>query len=418
MFFANGSITSNAANVAEFFHQLSRGEVLQPESTAQLFDFVSTGAVAGDTTANQVADGGFYGLGVTADLFPWGETRSAGGSIPGYRSDVNYFPGDDTTIAVLTNGSSEFDDLLKFGLFTRAFSAALANTLELADTSAINGTENDDLLTGTRESDIINGLEGNDTLLGEDGVDALDGGRGNDSLNGGKDRDVLFGKEGNDLLDGGEDNDLINGGIGNDDLKGSTGADSLLGSQGDDRLDGGEDNDLLDGGAGSDRLTDTRGNNSLYGNDGDDFLFTGMGDDRLAGDEGNDRLEANSGNDRLFGNEGDDFLNGGEDNDSLLGGSGNDALVGLSGNDTFTGGDGSDRFVLQPGAIATIADFTDGQDLLELSTGLTYADLNIMQGQGDNASDTLITLNENDEILAILTGVNAGAIAPTDFAMT
>ena len=72
--------------------------------------------------------------------------------------------------------------------------------------------------------------------------------------------------------------------------------------------------------------------------------------DTLAGQDGHDALHGDAGNDRLFGGAGDDTLDGGAGNDFLVGGGGADAFV-------FGGSGGVD----------TLLDFSDGEDLIDLS---------------------------------------------------
>jgi Ca2+-binding RTX toxin-like protein len=57
--------------------------------------------------------------------------------------------------------------------------------------NAINGTNGNDRLDGTREADALNGKAGNDRLSGGRGDDALNGGAGNDILEGGRDDDTF-----------------------------------------------------------------------------------------------------------------------------------------------------------------------------------------------------------------------------------
>lgn len=112
--------------------------------------------------------------------------------------------------------------------------------------------------------------------------------------------------------------------------------------------------------------------------------------------------------DLLIGNTGDNFINGSYGNDTLIGGFGNNLL---------TGGVGRDLFVLAPGpGIDTITDFTIGQDSIGLSGGLTYEQLSIVQGIDLNANDSFITVTDSAEVLAVLLGVPAAAIAsPANF---
>jgi Ca2+-binding RTX toxin-like protein len=409
-----GSIVASAEDLAIFFDSLASGDLLQPESTAEIFNYVDVqidGNPSGDNSADPPSSDVFqFGLGSFASELPWGETKSMSGGIYGYTSEVDHLINSDTTISVLVNQSSPKADLAR-----AAFKASIAGTLDSSD-AAIAGTENQETLTGTAANDITNSLEGDDAIAGQDGLDVLNGGQGNDSLDGGNSNDLLLGKENNDLLNGGNEGDLLNGGDGDDQLNGGNDNDSLLGGQGSDRLNGNEGSDILDGGAGNDLLRDTEGDNVLYGNEGDDWLFAGKGNDIFYGEAGNDQAIANGGNDQLFGGLGSDDLNGGAGDDQLLGGEGDDLLIGGAGSDSLTGDSGSDRFMLPTKGTDTITDFTDDQDLLYLPENLAFEDLTITQGQGDNAANVLITFQEQN--LAILADVNVEGINQEDFALS
>lgn len=133
------------------------------------------------------------------------------------------------------------------------------------------------------------------------------------------------------------------------------------------------------------------------------------GDDLLIGGAGNDTLISSSGNDTLNGSSGDDLLWSGFGNDILIGGAGNDLLY---------GGKGNDQFVIAAGTgTDTIADFTSTQDLIELSGGLGFSDLTIASGTDIHANDTLLSLTSSNELLAILTGVEASTISSADFSI-
>jgi D-alanyl-D-alanine carboxypeptidase len=408
-----GSIVASAEDLAVFFDSLASGDLLQPESTAEMFNYVDVqidGSPSSDNSADPPSNDVFkFGLGSFASELPWGDTRSMTGEVYGYTTEVDHLINSDTTISVLVNQVSPKADLAR-----AAFKASIAETLAAND-AAIAGTENRETLTGTAANDIINSLEDDDTIAGQDGLDVLDGGQGNDSLDGGSGNDLLLGNENNDLLNGGTEGDLLNGGDGDDQLNGGNDNDSLLGGQGSDRLNGNEGSDILDGGAGNDRLRDTEGDNVLYGNQGDDWLFAGMGNDTFYGEAGNDQASANGGNDQLFGGLGNDDLNGGAGDDQLFGGEGDDLLTGGAGSDSFTGDGGSDRFMLTMEGTDTITDFTAGQDLLYLPENIAFADLAITQGQGDNAANVLITFQE--QTLAVLSDVNVEGINQDNFAL-
>lgn len=193
-------------------------------------------------------------------------------------------------------------------------------------------------------------------------------------------------------LVGTPNNDTLTGGEGNDTISGFNSQDILQGLAGDDLLDGGDGDDTLSGG------------------EGKDTLLGGSGQDQLFGDSGNDSLDGGDGDDKLFGGDGNDTLLGGQGQDQLVGDAGDDVLNGGSGDNTLTGGTGKDIFVLSTAGKNTIADFQDGQDLLKLEGGLTFGSLSIFEQNGN----TLITTN-NNQPLAVLTGVEANLITAADF---
>ena len=112
-------------------------------------------------------------------------------------------------------------------------------------------------------------------------------------------------------------------------------------------------------------------------------------------------------NDTLTGDTGDNIINGRDGNDRLDGGQGNDIL---------TGGLGSDLFVLATGNDTdNIIDFEVGQDSLGLFSDLSFEQLAITQGTNATANDSLITIADSNELLAILHGVQADNLGFSDF---
>jgi phospholipase/lecithinase/hemolysin len=170
-------------------------------------------------------------------------------------------------------------------------------------------------------------------------------------------------------------------------------ADRLVGYSGNDALNGRLSNDTLEGNPGNDTLSGNLGDDSLNGGLGDDLLLGGLGNDRLAGEVGDDRLSGGAGDDWLEGNRGDDVLDGG------------------AGRDRLRGGPGVDTFVLNRLGVATVLDFQNGQDKLQLTQRLTFGQLQITQ-QGDN---TQISINQTGNVLAILNGIQANTIGAADF---
>jgi serralysin len=152
--------------------------------------------------------------------------------------------------------------------------------------------------------------------------------------------------------------------------------------------------------------------NYLVGDDRDNAASGASGDDTVIGNNGSDTLRGNRDNDSITGGGGNDFLYGGRGNDYLEGGDGDDLVSGEIGNDFLIGGAGRDRFVLESnGGADVIADFTDSQDTIALSRGLTFELIRVTQG----ADGALITIPVTGEILATVTGVPASSFSRADF---
>jgi Ca2+-binding RTX toxin-like protein len=311
------------------------------------------------------------------------------------------------------------------------------------------GTANDDLMYGFGGNDSLKGNEGDDTLRGGDGNDTLIGNAGDDWLEGGLGADGYNGGNGWDtvafggsaiVLDlatpsnstgdaSGDTYDLIEA------FQGSSAADSMIADSTGRNFDGAAGNDTLLGGSGADVLEGGDGSDSLKGNEGDDTLRGGDGNDTLIGNAGNDWLEGGAGADGYNGGNGWDTVafgssaivldlatpsnstgdaagdtydlieefhgssaadtmiadsigrnfNGAAGNDTLMSGSGADVLEGGAGNDTFA-------FAASWGA-DTVADFVQGEDILDLSTsGLQFTDLTISGNVISDGSGNQITL--------------------------
>ncbi len=245
----------------------------------------------------------------------------------------------------------------------------------------IQGTHQNDNLTGTDDDDVIFGLGGADTIFGNDGDDIIYGEgvlpkesakeymslldtthrvhtKATDISQFTKDdvvdnlilaasRDDYF----NDVIIGGAGDDTVYGGLGNDILYGDivdypygsiapAGNDRLDAGAGDDTVYGGLGDDVIRGGTGDDVLYgDVDGRDAPFGNAilGDDLIIAGDGDDEVYGAGGDDTLAGNDGDDYLYGYIGDDFINGGAGDDILLGDEGSDTLLGGDGDDWIRG---------------------------------------------------------------------------------
>jgi Ca2+-binding RTX toxin-like protein len=160
----------------------------------------------------------------------------------------------------------------------------------------------------------------------------------------------------------------------------------------------------------------TDGGQIFYGKEYSETITGSDGSDTILGRNGQDRLHGGLGNDTLTGGTSNDLLDGGQGDDLLSPSEGNDTLVGGFGIDTLTGGKGSDLFFFESGeGTDTITDFKDSEDLIGLSGELTFTDIKIVQGTGDNANDTLINLSSSNETLAILSGIQENMISSDDF---
>ncbi|MGF1539549.1 MAG: calcium-binding protein [Pleurocapsa sp.] len=109
----------------------------------------------------------------------------------------------------------------------------------------IIGTDEADVLFGSRQGDFIDGRGGRDLIFGGPGDDFLQGGAGNDTILGGEGNDTILGGDGDDLLFGGPGDDIILGGPGDDTIFGGEGNDTILGGSGSDLLFGNEGQDVF-----------------------------------------------------------------------------------------------------------------------------------------------------------------------------
>jgi len=125
----------------------------------------------------------------------------------------------------------------------------------------------------------------------------------------------------------------------------------------------------------------------------------------LFGGDGNDVLCGDTDNDTMYGGNGNDILNGG---------AGDDFLSGEVGDDTLTGGSGSDLFVLNPSwgsGSDIITDFRKGEDLIGLTSNLSFAQLTISSMN----NQTSIMVSDTGQLLAKLNGVRPGILTASDF---
>lgn len=133
-----------------------------------------------------------------------------------------------------------------------------------------------------------------------------------------------------------------------------------------------------------DMVLGTNGDDNLDGGTGADFVWGGGGNDALRGDGFAPGIPGNGqGPAQYLG--GDDILSGGDGDDRLSGGHGADVLIGGSGADVFSFGtrpprepvSSPDVSVLDTGtgegARDMVVDFTQGEDVIDLSLLLNFA---------------------------------------------
>jgi len=277
---------------------------------------------------------------------------------------------------------------------------------------SINGKGGGNILLGMGGDDHIQGGSDQDLLLGNQGSDLIQGYAGNDIISGGKDNDTIFGGDGDDFLTGDMGNDLVAGGDGNDSIYGGQDDDMLLGENGSDYILGNLGNDTINAGDGNDIAFGNEGADLIFGLFGNDTLDGGQENDSLDGGEGNDLLLGGDGNDMLFGDTDNDKLDGGAGDDILNGGAGDDTLIGGAGGDTLIGGSGNDVFLLnQSFGSQSIIDFRQGEDLIGLTSGLSFDKLSISLSN----NETLITVTDSNQLLAKLKGVTPGILTASDF---
>jgi uncharacterized repeat protein (TIGR01451 family) len=331
----------------------------------------------------------------------------------------------------------------------------------------VRGGKGDDTVFGGRGSDTVFGDRGDDTLIGGVGSQVPVGNQVQDIMFGRTGNDLLYGNEGNDTLYGGKDNDIAYGGKDDDWVSGDLGSDTLYGDLGNDTVSGAPDDptialedtkDLLFGNAGNDYLNGNAGddnvfggqdddvvrggknNDVVYGDIGNDFVFGDLGDDTilggtnnpnrldlqgrdfLSGGAGNDYVNGNENDDTLSGNDGCDTVRGGRGNDYIEGNECNDALFGDQGTDTLVGGSGKDVFVigkttgsLQLTGADLFTDFNPTIDLIGLTEGQTFANLNLVAGTGNNVGNTILQDKQNGQYLAILQGTNPNQLSNAQF---
>lgn len=316
----------------------------------------------------------------------------------------------------------------------------VANSTLLANPANIifDPTTGPDLYHAGNGTETWRGTAFDDSYFGGTGAGTAYGGDGNDLLYGGAGNDTLYGGDGNDLLDGGTGTDTLTGGAGADVFRfaahGFGQATITDFTPGADRIDlsglgiidlsavatlltaSGHDSVFTLQWQGVTETITIKGvdpatlranpANFIFAAKTNVPLFAGDRGSQVLGSAGNDTLLGGGGNDTLYGLNGRDLLVGTGGNDTLYGGAGNDTLIQNSGIATMIGGAGQDRFIATGGTTVTIADFTIGQDKLDIS-GLGINDLHTLS--------LLLTQVGSDAVLqanstVVLKGISVAAL--------
>jgi Ca2+-binding RTX toxin-like protein len=329
----------------------------------------------------------------------------------------------------------------------------------------IEGGIGDDKLFGGNGNDTLLGQDGNDELYGQNGDDYLEGGAGGDLLDGGEGKDLisyrnaksgvsmslkaggwggeaagdrsanneglegsnyddyLIGDDGANTLSGLKGNDILEGYAGDDELDGSDGNDRIVGGLGNDTQIGGLGDDTHYAELGNDTVIDLAGNNYIDLGEGDNLATAGDGNDTIVAGPGNDRIDAGNGNNIVRVGEGHNWIITGLGNDVIYDGAGNDSVFTGAGNDiiylaegrnfvdagignnTIYSGSASDLFVLTPGeGASTIIQF-QVNDRFGLVGGISYDDLLINPGRGNQGFFSQISLASTGDLLGIVNWV-------------
>ena len=294
----------------------------------------------------------------------------------------------------------------------------MLDSIEFADGSILTRDEINDmtkLLQGTGTDDILSGGDAQDNIImGFNGNDKLYGGKGNDTLDGGAGYDYLEGGLGDDtyVWGRGYGSDTINNVVlsfynsrlnpiegGADVLQlteGLTVDDLILKTEGDNLTitikDTSEKLTLTDFFESKFNMLDSikfadgsiltldeiiNMTKVIQGTDRDDILTGGDATDNV-----------------IVGGAGNDTLYGGKGKDTLAGGTGNDYLYGGGGNNTYIWGRGYGNDTINNSSYPEYAGF----DELQLTEGLTEADLNFTY----NKNDLIITIKDSKETITII----------------
>ena len=224
------------------------------------------------------------------------------------------------------------------------------------------------IIEGTSDDDILTGGNGNDIINAGDGYNDITGGKGNDILNGGYDKDNYY----------------YNLGDGYDIISDPYGRDKIIFGEGISQ------SDLFFQKDGNDLFITIKNNDNdcirieqYFQNDNNKIeqleFFNGtvlnlsQGGLILNGTEYSENIDGTSYNDTIYGNNGNDSINGGNGADIISGGKGNDTINGGSGENTIIWNLGDDLDKV----------FFSNIDHLKFGEGISFDDLTFYE-EGNN----------------------------------
>ncbi|MDS9466384.1 calcium-binding protein [Paracoccus sp. MBLB3053] len=230
---------------------------------------------------------------------------------------------------------------------------------------------------------------------------------GRDLIEGTDEDDTITGTAGDDAIQSFDGDDVVSGGEGDDAIWTGYGDDTVTADAGDDEIYLGYDDDLY----GAYDLGADEGNDTIDGGEGADTIITNHGNHSITGGYGDDRIEDHGGTVYIDGEDDDDLILSADASDpdapdTLLGGDGADTIH-AGANDIVDAGQGSDVIVLRSDA-GGAADITYGSaDSLRITLAADY--------EGEESYDLVqdgddVQVVVNGEVLAILRDTDASSV--------